>query len=126
MDKSIRLQRTESVLKELLQEALSSLGDSTLNTLGVTDVVCSKGKYYAEVFIYPEAYTPKEQQAILHALKKAEGILREYVLSVSGWYKCPKFKFCFDESLERAKTLDALFAQIASNHTKNGENGGEK
>ncbi|PAF43203.1 30S ribosome-binding factor RbfA [Helicobacter sp. 11S02596-1] len=119
MDKSIRLQRTESVLKELLQEAISSLGDIKLNALGITGVRCSKGKYYAEVFIHPDfpiqdgGNANDERKQILSGLKKAEGILREYVLSASGWYKCPKLNFCFDDSLQKSKTLDEIFAQIA-------------
>ncbi|PAF49103.1 ribosome-binding factor A [Helicobacter sp. 12S02232-10] len=113
MDKSIRLQRTESVLKEILQEALCSLGDIKLNALGITNVNCSKGKYYAEVLIHPDFHTQDEQKQILSSLKKAEGILKEYVLNSSGWYKCPRLNFSFDDSLEKTKTLDDIFAQIA-------------
>ncbi|PAF51592.1 30S ribosome-binding factor RbfA [Helicobacter sp. 13S00477-4] len=112
MDKSIRLQRTESILKEILQEALCSLGDIKINGLSIVSVKCSKGKYYADVFIHPDFYNTEEKRQILSGLKKAESILREYVLNASGWYKCPKLNFEFDDTLERNKTLDKIFAQI--------------
>ncbi|PAF43338.1 30S ribosome-binding factor RbfA [Helicobacter sp. 11S03491-1] len=118
MDKSIRLQRTQSVLKEMIQEGLATLNDTRLNSLSILEVRCSKGKYNAEVSIYSDFYTQKEQEQILHHLKKAEGILKEYILQASSWYKCPKLCFYFDKSIEKAKNLDSIFDQIAKEKTK--------
>ena len=39
----IKRHRVESVLKEIIPEALGSLDDERINGLTVTDVVCSKG-----------------------------------------------------------------------------------
>ena len=41
----IKRLRTQSVLKELLPEALSTLEDELLRGLCVTDVECKKGRY---------------------------------------------------------------------------------
>lgn len=110
---SIRLQRSQSLLKELVSEALSSLSNPNLNTLSITDVLCSKGKYHAEVFIESSDLTPQERRLILKEIKKAEGILREYILGASGWFKCPKLSFKFDDSLSLGNALDEIFEQIA-------------
>ncbi|MDO7253307.1 30S ribosome-binding factor RbfA [Helicobacter cappadocius] len=120
MEKSIHLQRTQSVLKEMLQEAISGLSDTRVNSASVVEVVCSRGKYNADVFIHPDFYSPEEKKQVLKGLKKAEGVLREYILSVSGWYKCPKLNFCFDETLQKTKNLDEIFNQIAKE--KEGKN----
>ncbi|OBV28572.1 ribosome-binding factor A [Helicobacter sp. CLO-3] len=112
---SIRLERTQSILKELLIEALSQLDDSRINGANITEVLCSKGKYNARVFIQTDA---QDKNEVLKALRKAQGILKEYVLSNSGWYKCPDFDFIIDEGLERARGLDEIFRQIASESGK--------
>lgn len=113
MQNQIKLQRSQSLLKELLSEALSALNNPRLNSLVITHIACSRGKYDAEVFIESSDFTLQEQALILKELKKAEGILREYVLSSSGWFKCPKLTFKFDDQLRSQNTLDKIFDQIA-------------
>ncbi|CBG39440.1 30S ribosome-binding factor RbfA [Helicobacter mustelae] len=110
--KSIKEQRVESLLLELLSEALTSLSDTRINHLSITEVVCSRGKYNAEVYVLFDGQDKEEQRQLLKILQKAEGVLREYVLSASGWFKCPRFTFKSDESLERANQLDQIFAKI--------------
>ncbi|WP_034583514.1 30S ribosome-binding factor RbfA [Helicobacter pametensis] len=113
MDEKIKLQRSQSLLKELVSEALSTLSNPDLHSLSVTDVVCSRGKYHAEVFIESSDLSPQERTLILKELKKAEGALREYILRSSGWFKCPKLSFKCDDSLISRNNLDQIFAQIA-------------
>ena len=48
--KSINLQRTESLLMELIPLALSQLSDSRINSLPITGVNCKNGKYDAIVY----------------------------------------------------------------------------
>ncbi|WP_104748480.1 30S ribosome-binding factor RbfA [Helicobacter cetorum] len=100
-------ERLESNLLELLQEALSSLNDSELNSLSVTRVECSRGKHHAHVFVL------SKDNKILSKLKKAESLIRQFVLQTSGWFKCPKLSFALDNSLEEQLRLDAIFNQIA-------------
>lgn len=113
MEKSIKLQRSQALLKELISEALSSLNNPTLHALSITDVVCSKGKHHAEVFIESSDLSREDRMAILKDLRKAEGVLREYILNASGWFKCPKMSFKFDETLQSSNSLDQLFEKIA-------------
>lgn len=115
---NIKLERSQSLLLELVSEALSTLSNPNLNSLSITQVQCSKGKYHAEVFIESSGFSQEEKAQVLRELKKAEGILREYVLSASGWFKCPKFSFRFDESLSHANNLDKIFAKISQEREK--------
>ena len=50
--KSINLQRTESLLMELIPEALSNLVDTRINSLPITAVNCKNGKYDAIYHFY--------------------------------------------------------------------------
>lgn len=109
----IKLQRSQALLLELVSEALSMLSNPLLNSLSITQVICSRGKYNAEVFVESSDFSAQEKSEILRELKKAERILREHILSSSGWFKCPKLTFKFDDSLKSANSLDKIFAQIA-------------
>ena len=120
MDKSIKLLRTESILKELLPEALSTLNDEVLNGLTVIDVKCSRGKYDAEVFIDPSFFDESEKKYIIDHLKKANGYLQNYCKQAEGWYRSPKFKFKFDDTLSYQNSMDELFKKVESELKKDG------
>ncbi|MCX2716963.1 30S ribosome-binding factor RbfA [Helicobacter sp. MIT 21-1697] len=112
---NIKQQRLESLLQEILSEALSQLNDVQINTLSITGVKCSKGKQSAEVYIEGTDIPAQEREAILARLHKAQGILKEYVLTSTQWFRSPNFSFKFDDSLRYANTLDTIFEQIAKN-----------
>ena len=120
MQKSIKILRTESVLKELLAEALSSLNDEMLNSLVVIDVVCSRGKHDAEVFLDPAFFDSEEKKYILSHLKKASNYLQNYCKQAEGWYRAPKLRFKFDDSLKKQNKMDELFKKIEKELHKNG------
>lgn len=110
---NIKHQRLESLLQEILSEALSQLNDIQINTLTITGVKCSKGKQSAEVFIDGTDIQDTDRMQILKKLKKAEGILKEYVLHTTQWFRSPALRFSFDDSLQCANTLDSIFEIIA-------------
>ena len=105
----VKLARTQSLLKEILPSALANLSDTRLNALNVVDVRCSRGKYSAEVFLNAPFATEKEKAEILKQLKKAHRLIKEFCLEETGWFRCPDFKFLFDESLEKESRLDRIF-----------------
>lgn len=109
----IKKQRVESILKELIPEALAKLSDERLHGLGIVDVVCKRGLYDANVYIDPSFYDESEKKIILKQLKMASRHVESYCLEVEGWFKCPKFHYKFDEDFEKTKNLEALFAQIS-------------
>ena len=110
--KSVNLQRTESLLMELIPEALATLNDARINNLAVTEVNCKNGKYDAIVYYDGSDYSKQEHQILNTLLNKANGQIKSYCLSATGWYKCPNFKFKADDKLEKSMKIDALFEQI--------------
>jgi len=110
--KSVNLQRTESLLMELIPEALSNLDDYRINSLPITGVNCKNGKYDAIVYFDGSDFGKDEIKSIIALLIRANGRIKSHVLSSTGWYKCPNFTFVNDTSLEKSKHIEDLFAQI--------------
>lgn len=110
--KSVNLQRTESLLMELVPEALSTLGDERITSIPITGINCKNGKYDATVYFDGSDFSKAEIPGVVSALTKASGRIKQYVLSATGWYKCPNFKFVNDTSLESSKSIEDLFRQI--------------
>jgi len=108
----LKEKRAGSLLRELLSEALGTLHDERLQGLTVTEVEVKRGMYDADVYLDPSVYTQQERKEILRQLKKASSLLQSYCLEASGWFKCPKFHFHFDDLLERQQRMEELFSKI--------------
>ncbi|MBD3809643.1 MAG: 30S ribosome-binding factor RbfA [Sulfuricurvum sp.] len=109
----IKLKRTESILKELIPEAIGQLSDARVREVDVIDIHCSRGRSDAKVYLHPHDYTPQERTLLLKLLGKARPVIEEYCMKDQGWFRSPKLTFVFDDTLERTKNIEALFAQIA-------------
>ncbi|MGD9717972.1 MAG: 30S ribosome-binding factor RbfA [Sulfurimonadaceae bacterium] len=109
----IKLKRTESLLAELIPEAISQLNDARLHEIDVLEVKCSRGKSDAKVYLDPSLYSPQEQEHLLKQLNKARPIIEDYCLKEQGWYKCPKLAFIFDDQFQKAQNIEELFKKIA-------------
>lgn len=121
IDKSIKIQRTQSVLRELIPEALSTLEDEMLRGVCVIDVECSRGKYDANVYLDGSVYDEKEKNYILSRLDRVQRHIQTHCMQAEGWFRCPRFTFYFDDSLERQNKMDALFAKVEE-ELKKGKN----
>jgi ribosome-binding factor A len=108
----LKEKRAASLLKELISEALGNLRDERLRGLTITDVEVKRGMYDADVYIDKSIYTDEEQKEILKTLKKASKVLEGFCLESSGWFKCPKFHFKFDDRIEQQKKIEELFEKI--------------
>ena len=113
----IKLKRTESVLLELIPQALGSMNDKRLHALDIIEVVCSRGKSDAKVYINPHEFTEQEKRDYLKLLRNARPIVETHCLKDQGWYRCPKFTFEFDEQLAKTQKLEDLFKKIAKEPT---------
>jgi ribosome-binding factor A len=109
----IKLKRTESILAELIPEALSQLNDARLHDLDIIEVKCSKGRSDAKVYVDPSFFTDEEKRAYLKQLRKARPIIEDYCLKDQGWFKCPKLAFEFDEHLKKTQNIEELFKKIS-------------
>ncbi len=76
MPKSIKLQRVESVLRELVPEAISTLSNEAINNIPVIDVECSRGKYDANVYLDPHSSIRKRKPVSSVSCKKRAVISR--------------------------------------------------
>ena len=72
----IKRHRVESVLKEIIPEALATLDDTRINSLLVTDVVCSKGRSDAKVYLDTSFLTQKEQSEALRQLRRVASYIQ--------------------------------------------------
>jgi len=108
----IKRKRQASLLRELISEALGQLDDERLHGITITDVDVKRGGYDADVYIDKSFYSKEEQQEILRALRRAAPLLQTFCLEASGWYKCPKFHFKFDELVEQQQKIEELFRKI--------------
>ncbi|MGP1450888.1 MAG: 30S ribosome-binding factor RbfA [Wolinella sp.] len=115
---SFKIERTQSLLREIIPEALASLNDSRLNSLGVVDVRCSKGKQHADVYLDAPFATQKERGEILRQLRLAEGTIRAHCLQATSWFRCPKFTFIFDDTIENTNRLDDIFKKLEKERAK--------
>jgi len=118
----IKRKRTESILKEIIPEALATLDDSRINALQVTDVVCSRGRSDAKVYLDKSVLSEAEQREALKQLRLVAGYIQNHCKQSEGWFKAPRFTFEFDEQLEKQSRMEELFKQIAQRKSNKDEN----
>ena len=109
----IKRHRVESVLKEVIPEALATLDDERINSLLVTEVICSKGRSDAKVYLDKSFLSEKEQNEALRQLRAVAGYIQNHCKQSEGWFKAPRLTFEFDEQLEKQRRMEELFAQIS-------------
>lgn len=109
----IKRHRVESILKEVIPEALATLDDEMINGLLVTEVVCSKGRSDAKVYLDKSYLDNKEQGEALRKLRSVAGYIQNHCKQSEGWYKAPKLTFEFDEQLEKQQRIEELFSKIS-------------
>jgi ribosome-binding factor A len=122
----IKRHRVESVLKEVIPEALATLDDERINSLLVTEVVCSKGRSDAKVYLDKSFLNDKEQHEALRQLRSVAGYIQNHCKQSEGWFKAPRLTFEFDEQLEKQKRMEELFAQISTKKSNEAEGEGDE
>lgn len=109
----IKQKRTESLLLELIPAALSSLSDPRLHEINVVDIVCSRGRSDAKVFLDPNGYSEKDKNLYLKLLRGALPIIEAHIMQDQGWYRCPNLTFEYDTHFAHVSKMEDLFKQIA-------------
>ena len=109
----IKRHRTESVLKEIIPEALATLDDERINALLVTDVVCSRGRSDAKVFLDKSFLTEGEQNEALKQLRRVANYIQNHCKQSEGWFRAPRLTFAFDDQPEKQSRMEALFKEIS-------------
>ncbi|NOQ29613.1 MAG: 30S ribosome-binding factor RbfA [Helicobacteraceae bacterium] len=121
----IKQKRTESLLKELIPEAIYQLNDARVHEVDVVEVTCSRGRSDAKVYLDPHQYSEKDKNFYLNQLRKATPFLTNYILRDQGWFKAPNLTFVFDAQIQKSKNIESLFTQIEKERTKKGDNNDE-
>lgn len=109
----IKQKRTESLLVELIPEALASLNDNRLHEIDVVEVTCSRGRSDAKVFLDAHSYTEKEKNTYLKLLRGALPAIEAHIMQDQGWYRCPNFTFEYDTHFAHVAKMEDLFKQIS-------------
>lgn len=110
----IKRHRVESTLKEIIPEALGSLDDPLVQSVVVTDVVCSKGRSNARVYLDMGLYTKDEKKEIISKLYKLSGYIQTHCKQTEGWFKAPIMTFEFDNHPEHISKMEELFKKMRS------------
>lgn len=97
-DKIVRQKRLEAQFVQLLNESFADLNDPIFAGVSVVDVIISKGRYDARVFVQCDEANKTE---VLRHLKHASGAIREYCLQASGWFRCPKLHFEWEQNTQQ-------------------------
>ncbi|VAY88097.1 Ribosome-binding factor A [hydrothermal vent metagenome] len=100
---------SNSTLKTIIQEAISSLEDTRIATLSVTSVDGSKNSSDVKVYILAEDFNHKD---ILKLFKKASKNITSYAFVSSGWVKFPRLSFYIDTTYDKQKRMEELFRKI--------------
>ena len=107
------MKRFDSVLLELIPEALSQLNDARLRELDVIEVKCAKGRSDCKVYLDPHDYSEVERNDFLRLLRKARPIIETHCMKDQGWFRSPTLTFEFDDLLKQGQKIEDLFKQIA-------------
>ena len=110
--KSIKVQRKESLLREIIPEVLSQMYDGRIRGLSVIDIVCSRDGSDAKVYLEKSYLSEKEQKQALKQLRQARGYIQTQAIKATGWFKVPNLSFTFDELLEKENKMEELFEKI--------------
>ncbi|RLA74967.1 MAG: 30S ribosome-binding factor RbfA [Epsilonproteobacteria bacterium] len=117
--KSLNILKAQSLLMELVPEALSQLSDERINSLNILEIDCKNGKYDANVYFDSGSIPKNDINDTIKQLKKANGFIRSYCLSATSWYRCPNFTFKSKNFDENISNINTLFEKI-SKKDKNG------
>ena len=114
-EKTIQTKKNESYLKYVISSVLYKLDNSCLNTLIITRVDCSKGKYDAKVYFDISNMSDESIESTLRELKKATPLIMSHTLSISGWFKSPKLVFKPDKHISDVNRVLDLIKKVSSN-----------
>ena len=84
----IKLKRTESLLAELIPEALGSLNDKRLHEIDVLEVKCSRGKSDAKVYLDPKDLDEQDIKAL--TIEQVKDIIKNQPVGRGGRKAAPK------------------------------------
>lgn len=114
-----RQQRVESQIQRVLATLIPrEVRDPRVGPLTVTQVVVSKDKSVARVYVVPFAQDTASHPELLEGLRAAAGFLRGEVGRQVGLRHAPRLDFEFDDSFDKAERMETLLAQTRPKDSK--------
>jgi len=112
MPSSIRLRRiAERVREELSEMLVKEVADPRLLGIQITDVKVDRELSFADVFV--SAVEGEERSAeIIKGLRHAAGYFRSELAARVDLRSCPRLRFHWDPTPERADHIERLLAEI--------------
>ncbi|MDD3536197.1 MAG: 30S ribosome-binding factor RbfA [Candidatus Cloacimonetes bacterium] len=119
--KSYRIPRLQEELKKLFNITLSQkLNDPALSWVSITEVVISKDLRYAKLYFSHEN-NPASHEEIKEILTKSSGYFKKQIAGAQLMRTIPELSFFYDESIDRAKKVEALLASVRDDYNEDDE-----
>ena len=114
---SYKIERITHELNILIEEIINYelADDKVLGSAHVTEVVLSRDLSYCKVYVDVIVDNKKD---VIKGLNNAKGYIRHIVAEQLDLKKTPEFNFIIDETIEKAKHIEALLDKI-KNEEKN-------
>ena len=106
-----RQQRVEAQIQRVLAEMLrTEVKDPRVGLVTVTQVVVTKDKSEATIYVVPFGAAADSQPEMIKGLTAASGFLRGEVGRRVGLRHAPRLTFVLDDSFDKAARMEALLA----------------
>lgn len=105
-----RMRRVGEAVREVLSVHLAGLKDPRVGFVTVTAVDVSPDLRHARVWVSVLG-SPEEREQTLDALNRSHGFLQARLGEELHMKRTPVLQFGFDETMERARRIDALLEE---------------
>jgi len=120
----IRIQRLESELLKLISNVVNfKMRDKNLRMINISAVRLSNDLSHAKIFF--TSLDDLNHDKILQAFRKSKGFIKREIAAAKFMRMVPDLHFFYDETEEKARHLDELFAKLkfeSNNGEKNADN----
>jgi ribosome-binding factor A len=107
-----RAERINEQFKRELSEILrTEVRDPRIADVTITRVEATKDLYHARVFLTTLAAEP-ERESVIEGLKAAASFIRSELARRVGVRRVPELAFRWDETLDHARRIERLLAQV--------------
>lgn len=122
MPSKIRLQRiSDRIRNELAEMLINEVQDPRLTGISVTDVKVDRELAYADVYVSAVEGHERSRE-VLEGLHSAAGFLRHALSMKVDLRTCPRLRFHWDPTPERADHIERVLASLRSENEQNKPN----
>jgi ribosome-binding factor A len=119
MPSKIRLQRiSDRIRNELAEMLINEVQDPRLTGISVTDVKVDRELAYADVYVSAVEGHERSRE-VLEGLHSAAGFLRHALSMKVDLRTCPRLRFHWDPTPERADHIERVLASLRSENEQN-------